>query len=57
MSPSDFAKQLGVAEVTLRSLENGARAITPERAKEIEERTKGALTRAQLRPDIFEVAA
>lgn len=57
LSPDDFAKQLGIAEPTLRSLENGTRAITAERAKEIEERTDGGLTRVQLRPDIFEAAA
>lgn len=53
ISPEDFAKQLGVAEPTLRSLENGTRAITPERAVEIEEKTDGALTRHDLREDIF----
>lgn len=53
LSPAEFAKQLGVAEVTVRSLENGTRNISPERAKMIEEATKGALKRTQLRPDIF----
>jgi transcriptional regulator with XRE-family HTH domain len=57
LSPEEFAKKLGVAVPTLRSLENGTRPITPERAKEIEERLDGALTRAQLRPDMFEAAA
>lgn len=56
LSPDDFAKQLGIPEPTLRSLENGWRAITPERAKAIEESTDGELTRVQLRPDIFEAA-
>lgn len=54
ISPDEFAKCLGIAEPTLRSLENGTRAITAERAKEIEERTAGALKRSDLRPDLFE---
>lgn len=53
LSPKRFAKKLGVAVPTLRSLENGTRPITPERAKEIEDATGGAITRAALRPDIF----
>lgn len=57
ISLEDFAKRLGIAEVTLRSLENGNRTITAERAKEIEEQTNGALTREQLRPDIFDAPA
>lgn len=57
LSPEDFAKTLGIAEPTLRSLENGTRQITPERAKEIEECTEGAIRREQLRPDIFESSA
>lgn len=54
LDPAAFAKSLGIAESTLRSLENGNRTITAERAVEIEERTKGGLTRHQLRPDIFD---
>ena len=38
----------------MRSLENGVRGITAERAKEIEEKTEGAITRCDLRPDLFE---
>lgn len=57
LSCEEFAKKLGIAEPTMRSLENGTRSITPERAKEIEEKTGGALTRTALRPDIFGVPA
>lgn len=49
----EFAKRIGVAEPTMRSIENGTREITPERAKKIEEATGGELTRADLRPDVF----
>lgn len=38
----------------MRSLENGNRAITPERARQIEEATGGELTRQQLLPNIFD---
>jgi hypothetical protein len=44
---------LGIAEVTLRSLENGNRRITPEKAKEFDERTGGKLLRVRLLPDFF----
>lgn len=53
LSCGEFAKKLGIAEPTMRSLENGTRPITPERAKEIEDATNGELTRPQLRPDIY----
>lgn len=53
LSCEDFAKELGIAEVTLRSLENGTRNITAERAVEIEEKTAGAIGRHQLRPDLY----
>jgi DNA-binding transcriptional regulator YdaS (Cro superfamily) len=53
VSLSDFAAQLGIPAPTLRSLENGWRPITAERAKDIEEKTRGRLTRTQLRPDLF----
>lgn len=53
LDPAEFAKQLGIPEPTLRSLENGWRPITAERAKELEQKTSGGLTREQLRPDLF----
>ena len=53
ISCADFARRIGVAEPTMRSLENGTRAITPERAKLIEAATGGEVTRQQLPPDIF----
>ena len=53
LSCEEFAKQLRIAEPTLRSLENGTRKITAERAKEIAERTEQALTIRDLRPDLY----
>lgn len=53
LSCKDFAERMSIPEPTLRSLENGSRIITAERAKEIEDKTNGELTRHALRPDIF----
>jgi transcriptional regulator with XRE-family HTH domain len=53
LSRKEFADVLGIAEVTLRSLENGNRRITPEKAKEFDERTGGKLLRVRLLPDFF----
>jgi DNA-binding transcriptional regulator YdaS (Cro superfamily) len=50
---AEFAALLGIPEPTYRSLENGWRPITPKRAKEIEEKLGGALTRDKLCPDLF----
>lgn len=50
---AELARRIGIAEPTMRSLENGTRAITPERAKLIEEVTSGELTRQALLPDVF----
>lgn len=52
-SPEAFAKRLGIAESTLRSLENGTRRITPERAVEIEKALNGAIPRERLLPEVF----
>lgn len=54
LSCAGLAKQLGVAEATLRSFENGTRPITAERAKQLELVTGGGVTRYDLRPDLFE---
>ena len=56
LSCKEFALKLGIAEPTLRSLENGTRTITAERAKDIEEITAGEITRSTLRPDLFATA-
>lgn len=49
----ELAKKLGIAPSTLRSLENGTRRITPERAIEIEQALNGAIKRERLLPEIF----
>lgn len=53
ISPADMAKELGIAESTLRSLENGTRLIQPETCRDIEAVTRGQLTRADIDPDLF----
>lgn len=53
LSAQDFAKLLGIAESTLRSLENGNRPITAEFAKNAEIVTEGRLTRRKLLPELF----
>lgn len=50
---AEMARRLGIAEATMRSLENGTRSITPERARQIEVATDGEVTRAALLPLIF----
>lgn len=51
ISPQELAGRLEIEESTARSLVNGNRPITAERAVQIE--TKLGIPREQLRPDIF----
>ena len=51
LSMLEMAKLLGVAESTARSLENGTRRITPDRAIEIENAL--GISRRELCPDLF----
>lgn len=53
LSCKQMAGLLRIAEPTLRSLENGTRKITAERAVEIEAATKQKIMRNDLRPDLF----
>lgn len=53
MKRKEFAALLGIPQSTYRSLENGWRPITPERAMEIEKRTGGGLTRERLLRELF----
>jgi transcriptional regulator with XRE-family HTH domain len=53
LSAEEFARDLEIAESTLRSLENGTRPITAEMAVHIEDKTVGGITRQQLRPDLY----
>lgn len=50
---AELAALLGIAEPTVRSLENGNRTITAERAVDIERRTNGEITRHDLRSDLY----
>lgn len=53
MQPSELAALLDIALPTLRSIENGTRRITAERAIAIEIALRGAIRREHLRPDLF----
>jgi DNA-binding transcriptional regulator YdaS (Cro superfamily) len=50
---SALAKWLGVSQAMVHKWKSGA-SITPERAKQIEMATDGAVRRHELRPDIFD---
>ena len=52
LSSRELAEKLEIPEVTLRSLENGNRPITAERAVELEK--KLGIPRSELRPDLFQ---
>ena len=47
------ADALGVSEMAVRHWCNGIRRIPGERCIDVEEATNGAVTRYELRPDIF----
>lgn len=57
LTQKDFAKIAGVQQSMVSQWFSGARPIGAERAVEIEKRTKGAIKRHELRPDIFEKRA
>ena len=50
---SEMAKLLNVSISLVSHWLTGFRPVTPEKAKLIEEVTNGAVTRADLRPDVF----
>jgi DNA-binding transcriptional regulator YdaS (Cro superfamily) len=59
LTQEQFAKQIGVSQGLVwqwierwHNPKKGTR-ITAERAKEIEEKTRGEITRSDLRPDIY----
>ena len=57
ISPKEMAKKLGIAESTLRSLENGTRPITAELCRDIEMETEAELRRSDLWPEMFRESA
>jgi DNA-binding transcriptional regulator YdaS (Cro superfamily) len=50
---TEFARRLGVSQGLVWQWLNEKTGVTWERAKEIEAATGGAVTRHELRPDIF----
>lgn len=57
LTQAQFAKQVGVSQGAVCQWISGKSRITAERAKEIEEKTKKAIKRHELRPDLFSKAA
>lgn len=53
LSCAALASQLGIAESTLRSIENGNRPVTPQFAMDVEKVTGGEITRIKLLPEFF----
>lgn len=50
---SQFAKQIDVSKSFLRQMESGIAPIPIHIAKKIEEHTRGQVTKAELRPDVW----
>ncbi len=57
ITQADFAKQMEVSQGAVSQWLSGESRITAERALEIEAKTKGAVKRYELRPDLFAKAA
>jgi len=57
LSQEQFAKQIGVTQGLVWQWLDGRTRITPERAKEIEDKTDGAVCKHELRPDVFDPPA
>ena len=53
LSQAEFGAKVGVSQGMVWQWLSGYRPIGAERAVEIEKRTRGEITRQQLRPDIF----
>ena len=51
---TQFAKALGISRTHLHDLLAGRKRITAEVAFKIEKETQGAVTKEELRPDIFQ---
>ena len=56
LSQEQFAGKIGVTQGAVWQWVNGMTRVSPARAKEIEEKTKGEIKRHDLRPDIFDRA-
>lgn len=57
ISQAELAELVGVSQGMVSHWLTGRKAITPERAKQIEHATGGAVRRHELRPDIFDAPA
>ena len=53
LTQRELADKLGVSQNFISKAELGERFFSPKKATEIEKKTKGAIKRVQLRPDIF----
>ena len=53
LTQDDFGKLVGVTQALVSRWYNDPLTVSPQKAKQIEERTKGALTRKGLRPYLF----
>lgn len=53
LSQSEFARQLGVTQGAVWQWIEGVQRVSAENAKRIEEITGGAVTRHDLRPDLW----
>jgi len=56
MSRAKFASRIGVSPTTVLYWQTGKRNPSPGRARLVEEITGGAVTRAELRPDVWDLA-
>ena len=52
-SQAKLAERLGVTKAFVNQIVSGARRVPAERCRPIEEATGGAVTRYELRPDVF----
>ena len=54
LTQEEFARRLRVSPGLVWQWIDGRTRVTPERAKQIERKTEGAIKRHDLRPDIWE---
>ena len=52
-SQTDLANRIGVTPAAVNHWKKGIRDIDPRRVIQIEKATKGAITRYEMRPDIY----
>ena len=57
LSQGEFAKRIGVSQGLVWQWLSGKTRVSPSKAKDIEAKTEGEITKAELRPDIWEEEA